>query len=112
MRLTLKVLLGGAALFSGSAVLAEPASAQVPLRAESAWRVETPAPTFADPAKSAGVAYPEPAVAAKNKETGLTLMIVGGAAFVGGLIIGDTGGTILAVGGIAVAAYGVYLYVD
>jgi hypothetical protein len=37
-------------------------------------------------------------------------MIVGGAAFVGGLLIGGTGGTVLAVGGVAVGAYGVYLY--
>jgi hypothetical protein len=40
------------------------------------------------------------------------LMIVGGAAFVAGLIIGGTGGTILAVAGALVAIYGLYLFLQ
>jgi hypothetical protein len=40
------------------------------------------------------------------------LMIVGGAAFVAGLIIGGTGGTILAVAGALVALYGLYLFLQ
>jgi hypothetical protein len=39
------------------------------------------------------------------------LMIAGGAALVAGLIIGDDGGAILAVGGAVVGLYGLYLYV-
>lgn len=39
------------------------------------------------------------------------LMIVGGAAFVAGLIIGGDGGSILAVGGAVVGLYGLYTYV-
>lgn len=42
--------------------------------------------------------------------TGGALMIVGGAAFVTGLIIGGGAGTALAVGGVIVAAYGLYLF--
>ena len=42
--------------------------------------------------------------------TGGALMIVGGAAFVTGLIIGGGAGTALAVGGVLVAAYGLYLF--
>lgn len=41
--------------------------------------------------------------------TGTALLIVGGAAFVTGLIIGGGAGTALAVGGVLVAAYGLYV---
>jgi hypothetical protein len=37
-------------------------------------------------------------------------MIIGGAAFITGLIIGGGAGTALAVGGVLVAAYGLYIY--
>jgi len=47
-----------------------------------------------------------------RKAEGTTLMIIGGAAFVSGLVIGGTGGTVLAVGGIGVGAYGIYLFVN
>ncbi|MBI4513962.1 MAG: hypothetical protein HY702_07610 [Gemmatimonadetes bacterium] len=52
-----------------------------------------------------------PLAARKDRETGLTLMIVGGAMFVSGLIIGDAGGALIAVAGVGIGAYGVYLYV-
>lgn len=42
--------------------------------------------------------------------TGGALMIVGGAAFIAGLIIGGGVGTALAVGGVLVAAYGLYVF--
>lgn len=42
--------------------------------------------------------------------TGGALMIIGGAAFITGLIIGGGAGTALAVGGVLVAAYGLYIY--
>lgn len=41
---------------------------------------------------------------------GQTLMIVGGAAFLAGLIIGDDAGTAIAIGGAAVGIYGLYLW--
>ena len=41
-----------------------------------------------------------------------TLMIVGGAAFVAGLIIGDDAGTIVMVGGAVIGLYGLYLYLQ
>lgn len=47
-----------------------------------------------------------------RKAEGTTLMIVGGAAFVSGILIGGTGGTVLALGGVGVGAYGVYLFVN
>ena len=40
----------------------------------------------------------------------LALIIVGGAAFIAGLLIGDDAGTALAVGGVVVAGLGLYQY--
>ena len=50
----------------------------------------------------------QPAVAARG--AGVGLMIAGGALFVAGLIIGDDAGTVLAVTGAAIGAYGLYQY--
>jgi hypothetical protein len=41
---------------------------------------------------------------------GKAYMIAGGAAFIGGLIIGDTIGTVIAVGGLGLGVYGAVLY--
>ncbi|MGH7546152.1 MAG: hypothetical protein ACREKI_08225 [Gemmatimonadota bacterium] len=109
-----------AGLFSCSALWSGAAAAQAPVRAESPWTAQA-RPSLA--AASGGATTPSsehfarpelavPGAAQKDKETGLTLMIVGGSALVAGLIIGDTAGTILAVGGIGVGAYGLYLYMD
>ncbi|HXY30572.1 MAG TPA: hypothetical protein VEI06_07660 [Gemmatimonadaceae bacterium] len=51
------------------------------------------------------------AAAKPSKQTGLILMIAGGAALITGLIIGHTGGDIAAVIGGLAAAYGVYVFV-
>ncbi len=45
-----------------------------------------------------------------QRSTGKTLMIVGGAAVVAGLLVGDGGGTFLVVGGVVCAGYGFLLY--
>ena len=52
------------------------------------------------------------ALAAQRRPFGLsqTLMIVGGAAFVAGAIIGDDAGTVMMVAGAGVGLYGLYLY--
>ena len=42
---------------------------------------------------------------------GVALMVVGGAAMLGGLIIGGDGGTAIAIGGLAVGLVGLYQYV-
>ena len=46
---------------------------------------------------------------ARNRR-GVTFMIVGGAMFLAGAVIGDDGGTILVLGGIGLGAYGAYIY--
>lgn len=45
-----------------------------------------------------------------SRAPGATLMIVGGAALVAGILVGGSGGTFLIIGGIGVGAYGFYLY--
>ena len=52
--------------------------------------------------------HPSPAPAAASE--GLGFMIGGAAAFVGGLIIGGTGGNLIAAGGVALAVYGAIIY--
>ena len=42
--------------------------------------------------------------------SGVGLMIAGAALFVAGLIVGDDAGTVLAVTGAAIGAYGLYVY--
>lgn len=51
-----------------------------------------------------------PAAAAAQFGRGETLMIVGGAALLTGLIIGDDAGTVIAVSGAIIGIYGLYLY--
>jgi len=43
---------------------------------------------------------------------GTTLMLVGGAAFLAGLLIGDDAGTAVALGGAVVGLYGLYLFLQ
>ena len=64
------------------------------------------APHFELPGES------DPALAAARRPFGFsqTLMIVGGAAFVAGALIGDDAGTVLMVAGAGVGLYGLYLY--
>jgi hypothetical protein len=50
--------------------------------------------------------------ARSSRNSATTLMIVGGAAFVAGAIIGDTAGTLFMVGGAAVGLYGLYQYLQ
>jgi hypothetical protein len=45
-----------------------------------------------------------------SRAPGATMMIIGGAAIVAGILVGGSGGTVLIVGGIGVGAYGFYLY--
>jgi len=51
-----------------------------------------------------------PAAEGKGSGAGLGFMIGGAAAFVGGLIIGGTAGTIIAAGGVGLGVYGAIIY--
>ena len=48
----------------------------------------------------------------RDKQTGVTLMIIGGSAVVVGAIVGGGGGAVLIVGGVVAAGYGFYLYTE
>lgn len=45
-----------------------------------------------------------------SRAPGATLMIVGGACLLAGILVGGDGGTVLILAGIGIGAYGVYLY--
>jgi hypothetical protein len=62
------------------------------------------------PLADRGLAGDVEPMAAAALSRGETLMIVGGAALLAGLIIGDDAGTVIAVGGAVVGLYGLYLY--
>ena len=51
-----------------------------------------------------------PVVASPRTTRGMALSIVGGAAFLGGVIIGGDAGTVIAVGGLGVGVYGLWLW--
>jgi hypothetical protein len=70
-------------------------------------------------AARAGVAPRESKTLMKNSSAdahigagqNVAMMVVGGAAFLTGLIIGGDGGTVIAIGGAAVGLYGLYNYI-
>jgi hypothetical protein len=109
------------ALVAAIAAPAAQAQDQVQVRDSSQVRVETA--RDAGPRRANAVAgvqvsredrVPADASAAvmQNAPTGQArlLMVVGAAAFVGGLLIGDDAGTAIAVVGLGVGIYGLYLY--
>lgn len=49
---------------------------------------------------------------ANLRKRGMPQMIIGGAALIGGLIIGDDVGTVVALGGLGFGLYGLYLYLQ
>lgn len=50
------------------------------------------------------------ALQGRTSGRGQLYMVIGGAAFVGGLLIGDDAGTAIAVVGLGIGIYGLYLY--
>ena len=103
-----------------TAVTAVAAPSAVAASAEGMARPEQPG----GPTREAAIAGIRPSAATETVLPGTvrqqggsfgraeTLMIVGGAAFVAGLIIGDDAGTIVMVSGAAIGLYGLYLYLQ
>jgi hypothetical protein len=50
------------------------------------------------------------AARAMGRREGRVLAIMGGAAVITGILIGDTGGTVIAIGGAALGLYGLYMW--
>lgn len=127
MRPVHRAVISTLALPGALLVVSKPSNGQTPRRPDSIWTRDKAAPALAlERARSSALAEQphawlpaelepgvpaHPLAARKDREAGLTLMIVGGAMFVSGLIIGDTGGVLLAVAGVGIGAYGVYLSV-
>ena len=66
-----------------------------------------------DRARDLAADAPRPAaLAASRSGRGQALAIVGGAAFLGGLLIGDDAGTAIAIGGLAMGIYGLWLWLN
>jgi hypothetical protein len=65
-------------------------------------------------ADRATVADTEPAILARRQRVSQAqaLMIVGGATFLAGAIIGDDAGTLIMIGGAGIGIYGLYLYLQ
>lgn len=99
-------------------------SAPVTTPAAARSMVEAPAPVAASREQAAEPRVEDAFRAARAREAGVAVaqagsqrdgkvyMIVGGAAFLAGAIIGDDAGTIIMIGGAAVGIYGLYLYLQ
>jgi len=92
------------------------APAQLPqleptLRAAAALQLAARRGTPARPPRPSAAAADFAALATRHqRSTGRTLMIVGGAVVVAGILAGGDGGTFLVVGGVVTAGYGFLLY--
>jgi len=95
------------AIAVGTLLCADSLQAQAPAGPRlDADRVGIEAPFVAAPGTRT-LALPQPAIARKR---GVPQMIIGGAALVGGALIGDDAGTIIMLGGLGYGLYGLYLY--
>lgn len=116
--LAVAVALAPAALaaqsFSGPATLAPasptPVVASAPATAPSMVRPDVAGINVKADA-NAPLAVNTAAAAGLHQGEGVALMAVGGAGLVAGLLIGDSAGTAIAIGGLAVGLVGLYEYV-
>lgn len=86
-----------------------PALASDPFRLDRPYAIDptmdpaSPIPRGASPER-------EPYMSGGSRSTAVGLMIAGGAVFLGGLIIGDDPGMVVAISGLGIGAWGSYLY--
>jgi hypothetical protein len=101
--------------------LSRPAAAQVSsvTTPQVAASLSAPAPTFGPTLAAARLGYSDDSAqptsvnaAAKRmgKREGRALALVGGAAVIAGLLIGDDAGTVIAIGGAGLGLYGLYVW--
>ena len=113
-----EILLVAAAACIGTPVLAQSSDAPVtvPVVAEPAPSGPMAGPTFENlragysETADAPLTMTEYHAASSSKKTGQVLAIVGGAAVIGGLLIGDDAGTAIAVGGLVMGLIGLYMW--
>jgi hypothetical protein len=75
-------------------------------------RIPVMAPLFQPGSGAPSSVAPRIVTVRRQLSQGQTLMIVGGAALVAGILVGDDAGTILILGGVAIGGYGLYLHLD
>ena len=100
--LALGLSLGTSDVHAQSSALSEPTGPRIGARQVG---VRAHATTVA----VVGTAAAQPAILRKR---GVSQMIIGGAALVGGAIVGDDVGTIVMLGGLGYGLYGLYLYLQ
>ncbi|MCC6319751.1 MAG: hypothetical protein IT361_18920 [Gemmatimonadaceae bacterium] len=94
--------------------LATPLAAQAPRAGTATLAAPSRAASVAGvsrPSESGfarGTILPQQGLRARGRP--VSYMVTGAAAFVGGLLIGDDIGTVIAVGGLGLGVYGLYLY--
>jgi hypothetical protein len=110
---TLRAATLGAVLVTGALALTSRASAQELASSPAAGPTLAAASVGFRPAATETPA--EPAALLQRRgglSTGQKLMILGGATFLVGALVGDDAGTVIMVGGAAIGLYGLYLWLD
>lgn len=78
------------------------------MRANAALHVAAKAPAIATPITLTGDMMVQRRFS--SRAPGATLMIIGGAGILAGILVGGSAGTVMIIGGVAAGAYGFYLY--
>lgn len=115
-----RLLLATLALVAGSSAARAQESLFAPGVARTSVRAVAPAGPRLDAARTGIVLAPvvasEPMVPApmyrKANVRGRNLMILGGAAILGGAIVGGDAGNLVSLGGLGVGLYGLYIYLN
>jgi hypothetical protein len=94
---------------SSEMVIVEVAQAPTPVEVAPATGPTQRAATLS-PRRATSTSKDMNAMRRPSRGSGVGLMILGGAALVTGLIIGDDAGTVIAVGGALIGLYGLYVY--
>lgn len=87
--------------------LASPYHSEMRAAAQLQLTVQRATPAVTSPALNGDLLAPE---RFSSRAPGATLMIIGGAGVLAGILIGGSGGALLILGGVGIGAYGVYLY--
>ena len=101
-----------AAALTLALAVSHPAAAQTPAERPAAAAIPTPsfAPTLEFPAPDQARLTVNASASRMGPREGRVLAIVGGAALISGLLIGDDAGTVIAIGGVGLGLYGLYIW--
>ena len=103
LTLALVLVLGAPALAHAQAPVFQEA-----MRASATLQLAAQRPTTASPLTINGDLLAQRRF--NSRAPGATLMIIGGASILAGILVGGSAGTAMIIGGVAAGAYGFYLY--